>query len=815
MNSRTIRPTRTLAVALAAAVAAFAPPAAALPTTDPERSTTDALAKKRYVAAGDRAYVIGAQDGSFAPMGWHIRGEMGGVWTHPTKLLDGYWLSLDGTWLPAADRFTSGPGYVRTEFPQTAGVEPTVTQFAPDGSQAVLIGLTLRNPADEQRTVALQMDSRSELMSAYPWGSSKPSAKELNGADVGTFDAATGRLGFREPDDPWFAAVGAAAQPTDGQVGQDLWGPVPPEQRPDYLEHGNGTGGRLTWNIDVPAGDEVTHWIAVAGSQRSAGEANATLERALADPERQLARKIAERRALLRQTRVTLPDADLQAAFDWGKLNMADLRITAEDARIRDVDEGRAYPEPVTTIRRLTGIGAGFPDYPWLFGTDGAYTAYPLVASGQWDLAKDHLRSIRDVSRAINGATGKVVHEIVTDGSVYFGANGQAGNTNETAEFASAVALLWRWTGDDRFRDEMYRFMVDGMHTVTGALDADGDGWPEGNGMVERPGMGAEKLDVTAYTWQALHALADMAAARRDHATARWASRAAAAIERDLDATWWQDGEGLYADSLCNPGDEGAEGTNVCTAPGQALQQRHWINVVPMEVGLAPAQRAERALGRLESPDFTGGCGLFHTGAGGGPDGKGEQRCWSLGSAVMAVGEANYGRDATPYMDHIARTLDLEQPGALPELIPSAGEDPFVDFRDRAMFMQAWSSYGTQWPVVARFLGIEPNVPAGELAVVPDVPDEWPGLSVRDLRVGRGEVAASASHDGGRYVTEVDAPRGLKLTIGHVLPHETRPSSVRLDGRKVPYRVVETARGNEVRVRHHGRVLVVTTEEEE
>jgi hypothetical protein len=34
------------------------------------------------------------------------------------------------------------------------------------------------------------------------------------------------------------------------------------------------------------------------------------------------------------------------------------------------------------------------------------------------------------------------------------------GNTDETAKFPSAVRLVWRWTGDDRFRDEIYDFTV-------------------------------------------------------------------------------------------------------------------------------------------------------------------------------------------------------------------------------------------------------------------------------------------------------------------------------------------------------------------
>ncbi|KNC72157.1 hypothetical protein SARC_15291 [Sphaeroforma arctica JP610] len=51
--------------------------------------------KSEFVTAGNRAYLIGHQDGSFPPMGWHIAGEMGGLWTHPIKLLDGFDATLN------------------------------------------------------------------------------------------------------------------------------------------------------------------------------------------------------------------------------------------------------------------------------------------------------------------------------------------------------------------------------------------------------------------------------------------------------------------------------------------------------------------------------------------------------------------------------------------------------------------------------------------------------------------------------------------------------------------------------------------------
>ncbi len=140
------------------------------------------------------------------------------------------------------------------------------------------------------------------------------------------------------------------------------------------------------------------------------------------------------------------------------------------------------------------------------------------------------------------------------DGQVYFGANDDPGNTDETSKFPSAVALIWRWTGDDGFRDEMYDFTVRNLRYVFRELDEDGDGWPEGLGNVERDGMGEEKLDNTVYTIRGLRDLADLAASKGDRATRTWATERAEDMERRFDATWWTPGDARqYADSLENP----------------------------------------------------------------------------------------------------------------------------------------------------------------------------------------------------------------------------------------------------------------------
>ena len=106
-------------------------------------------------------------------MGFHTRGEMGGIWTPPVKLLDGIWFGVNGQWIGSATTFTSGFGYVHMALPSTSGVQLSRTDFAPDGRRAVEIGLTL-TAGSQAANVSLNVDAHSELMSAYPWGSTSP-----------------------------------------------------------------------------------------------------------------------------------------------------------------------------------------------------------------------------------------------------------------------------------------------------------------------------------------------------------------------------------------------------------------------------------------------------------------------------------------------------------------------------------------------------------------------------------------------------------------------------------------------------------------
>ncbi len=702
-------------------------------------------------------------------------------------------------------------------------------------------------------------------MGQYPWGFDgvKPNASD-NLPDHGSYDGKN--LVFTDdgalpgaPTHHYAALVGTAATPSSGQIGDQFYGAqpghrctgtepgAPADPKPSACDDGpfgRGTGGRLTYSLNLPAGGSTTVWLAVAGSDQGLTSARSELAKALTDPAAALAKKEASRKALSQMTQLSLPgDPLVQNAVEWGKQNIADLTQNATDLQVRWTNQGKQFPAPVGTVPSATWIGAGFPDYPWIFGTDAEYTAFASVSVGQFEAIKGHLRTLRDVSDLLNNRSGVVTHEVVSDGSIWFGQDSRSTNpdgttaynfnTDETVKFPSTVALLWRWTGDNAFRDEMYDFSVRNLRYVTHQLDADHDGWPEGLGNVERSGMGPEKLDNTVYYIRGLYDLADMAKSKHDGKTFAWASNLARKIHDRFDTTWWYAAASQYADSLVDPGDV------------QSFQ-KHWIGQTPMEAeltvkgrtvaGLAPYAHGNAALAGRENTCFSGtaplSTGLFHTGCGGGANGLGEKVIFGLTTSIQSIGEGNYGRLGAGQQQRYTHALadpmfaepatggtPDEQPGAMPEIFPSPDQGANIDrcWTCRSMFMQAWGNYGTAWAVVHQWLGVQPDLGTGQLVVVPQVPSGQPSASVRHLRLGGGfaDVAASVTRD--RYTTTLAVPQSVgatKVWIGHTLPRGSRVTRVQLDGRQLAdWTTRTTNRGLEVTVptRAGNHTLVVTS----
>jgi hypothetical protein len=759
-------------------------------------------------------------------MGFHTRGEMGGIWTPPIKLLDGIWFGINGQWIGPATRFTSGFGYVQMALPGTGGLKITRTDFVPDGRRAVEFGLTLTAPS-QAASVNLNVDAHSELMSAYPWGFTAPDQSTFNLPDQASFNGQ--QLVFTENGTPpvpnaqphsWAALVGATGlTPVSHATGTGFRGPQDPPvvcpvgSQPDLFRcddtaYGRGAGGELTYAVSVPGHGSRTIWFTVAGSDQGVADAQAQYQAASADPAAELAMKIRSRRLVDGRTQVSLPgDPMLARSVTWSKQDLADLTQQADNLQIRDTEQGTVYPPPSGFVPSIRFEGAGFPDYPWMFATDQEYTVFALLAAGQFATAEDGLRSLAQVSIIANHDSGKVVHETVTDGSVYYGLNDEAGDIDETAKFPDAVAMVWRWTGDNAFRDQMYGFVQKNMRYMIGLVNGDDDLWPDGAGNVESSVLGADAVDVAVYTIRGLYDLADMAASKGDTATQQWADSHAAAMVQRFSGAWWMPSIPQFADSLADPANT-------------QLMQRWWTGVTPMEAelypggvpqpGLAPPSEALPALALRETSCYSGTYGMYVEGGPGCDPGTYQghtQQAYTLNTGVMAVGLGNYGLlgpgQQQRYTGDLAQ-LQLgtvaEQPGAMPEIGPSPDFTANIDqpFNERSSLDQAWGTYGVLWPVVHQQLGVGPQLGDGLLEVLPEVPPGQSSVSARNIRAGTGSVDVSATHNGSSWATTVTARLACTLHAGATLPSGAQISQVTLNGSPAAYTVRDTNAGRQV-----------------
>jgi glycogen debranching enzyme len=295
-------------------------------------------------------------------------------------------------------------------------------------------------------------------------------------------------------------------------------------------------------------------------------------------------------------------------------------------------------------------------------------------------------------------ACGRIPHEITTNGRVF-----HPGNTQETPQFAAACWDYARWSGDLGFLAQVYPLCVEGLEHFAATIE--GRDYPHGDGVVERIGMGAHKLDSVCYLYQALVALDEAATTLgRPTDAERFRSQATqlrARFERD----WWIEHEGLYADSL--------------QLNKQPQLDGHWTVVLPIQLGLAAPERAERALGRIER-EWVNQWGLVHTrGA--------EAHVWTLPTGLLALAAFAYDRSAlgVTLLRNIAITGSHGTLGTLKELIPQG-----------ICFIQLWSAGLLVQGLTEGLLGLQPRAYAHSLAIKPNLPADWPEVTLRGLQVG-------------------------------------------------------------------------------
>jgi glycogen debranching enzyme len=685
---------------------------------------------KPYLTAGDKSYIVGYQDGSFPDFGGHVEGEMGGFWIPPVKLLDGIWLELNDqqdkntVLLGKASEFINYPQGNKFIYRQAVnGIDVERFQFCPQSKYGMVVSYTFKNTSEKEHIVNMNLIARTDLSPV--WYSKENNI--IDAEDSVIWDESNSVFGAFDSKNKWFVVWGSDV----AAISHTFDGDKAP------VTKGLGKSAGLKYNMTIRPGESVTSTFMVAGSDSSMKLALNRFNDLKLNHKSLLDDKILHYREVDSRAIIDIPDKKLQEAFTWGKINTEWL--------VSDLNGFGRF------------MGAGAIEYPWLFGCDNSYATQGLVCIGNPELAKSTLRIIKNVSEKVNG-NGRIIHEMSSNGFV-----GNRGNTQETPHFALAVWKVFEWTGDIDFLRDMYPYIKKGINWLLTDMDLNHDMFPEGYGIMEVRGLNAELIDVAVYTQQDLLVASKMAEILNEPDMQNEYSKKAEFLKDKINKQFWDESEGSYCDfygtkeqamhvvkgaieqlklagsdnSNSNQTDEKQEFytgllKKYSTMPHDTSKgwftNKNWVISTPVEVGIAPEDKAVRLLDKVRKED----CGPY------GPYLSAVERKYmmTIATGVQAVAEASYGRtdESLSYVDKIAETFGMALPGSISEMMPDYGCP-----------VQGWTIYGLAKPLVTHIFGIQPDAYKKSIEITPHLPSGWEKISIKALPVGDNLISLTLS----------------------------------------------------------------------
>ncbi|GAB3784722.1 hypothetical protein GCM10028818_44940 [Spirosoma horti] len=732
-----------------------------------------------FVTAGNRLYMVGHQDGTFPDLGWHITGEMGGLWDHPIKLMDGFTASVTINQQPVcltkADTFINYPFANKHLYQRVAdGLDIERFQFVPDNKESMVVEYTFVNKQSKPLTFQFTWTAHTDLRPT--WLGERTNM--VDAPDQATWQEKTQTWVAKDQKNDWFVVFGANVPARQHHQNKGC----------EFVSAGKGCAASLVYTITVPANGKTQLPITIAGSYKSAEAANRTFVDVQKNAYAYLVSKKSRYATIDQLASVRVPDKKLEQAFRWVKYNT--------DWLIREVPEiGR-------------GLSAGLPDYPWWFGADGCYTLSGLITTGNRQLVYDSVDLLNKISEKENG-NGRIIHEVSTNGAVY-----NPGNLNEVPQFASMIAEVYRWTGDKNFLRKYFPTVKKGMSWLLAENDKDKNLLPDGFGMMEIHGMNSEMIDVAVYTQVAFANAAYMASELGDKTLAMEYQRNASTLKTKINTDFWVPESGSYADFIGTKAEALAlvDGAIVradtlhkpwAVEELKATQQKlrllpddtkkgfvlhhNWVVNTPMETGVADPDKA--AISLRTASKFTNPFGVFVTGidrdeSAGTDEGSfnTNKKVFTYTGAVMtlptgvaAIGENNYGHpdEALGYLKRMTKTFSYAFPGSIYEVSPDYG-----------MVTQAWNMYSYAVPIVKQFFGIRPEASHNVVVVRPQMPSAWAKARVDQVAMGDNMLSMDYAKAGGQLTLSI-TQKQPSWTVRLIFP-KGQYRNWQINGKKVP-----------------------------
>lgn len=668
------------------------------------KSTTENL-KRLTACASDYGYIIGSQNSRFPAFGEHIKGEMGGVWIHPIKLLDGYWLEIGGDIL-TADSYTIHPYYNEFAYNFNNDLHITRFDFMPDEYKGAVVKYRFGNKGLSALNMECNFIMRTDL--SHVWFGDHLGIE--NGQDFAEIDNKRNTFVVKDEKNNWFCCISSSEVCNLRSLADT---PAP--------DGNTGLGLTLSMQFKVEIQPNQVREISffISGSYLSKEECISHNNEIKNRHDELFLNKEKRYSVVLNKSKVTTDNPEFDDMLAWIKFNTT--------WHIQKVDGfGR-------------GLVGGIPEYVWWFGCDSAYALQGALALGDVEIAKDTAILLRDFSARHNG-NGRIVHEITTQGGV-----SNPGNVQETALYITMVYKIFQWSGDLEFLKEVYEYCKKGIEWLLSLTDEQ-NLCPIGYGIMEIEGLDIKMIDVAAYTCEALFDMHELSAVMGQQSNDYLEK---ATILKDfINNVCFDQNEQLYCDGLATPQkllsrfdklvQRAKEHSKVCGEYLKFLDEqekklsalpekeipfllaKNWIIFTPMESGISDYDKGIAALEGSFNSDYFCKYGVYLSSLM-------KDHVMTISTGVRAVAEARYGRVNESYelLKCIQRTFGMYLPGSITEMSPDYG-----------CFAQAWTAYSVLVPVVNYFFGIKSDAIKKTISIKPNVPSEFHSFKIENVCVG-------------------------------------------------------------------------------
>src|SRR6202158_5469116 len=483
---------------------------------------------------------------------------------------------------------------------------------------------------------------------------------------------------------------------------------------------------------------------------------------------------------LNRTLNLTLPDSQLQQAYDWSRISTIQGLVTNPDLG--------------------TGLVAGYrtsgtsqrPGFAWFFGRDSFWTSFALNSIGDFATTRTALEFIAKFQRD----DGKIPHEISQGASFvpWFKdfPYGYASADATPLYIIAADDYVVR-SGDVEFvrqkRDSLwkaYKFLLSTYDAQNFPQNFGfGHGWVEGGPLLPvktefyQSGLGLE----------ALRALANLAKLTGKDGVSKDLQAAFDRQKPAFNQTFWSPEKKAFAFAL--------------DQHNRRVDELTVLTTVPMWFGVTDEDKSQATIQQLADADIQTDWGTriisnhssiyngsgYHFGS-----------VWPLFTGWASVGEYRYHQPLPAYTNLRSNAL-LALDGSLGHVTEVLSGDYYQPLSTSSPH-QIWSAAMVVSPILRGMLGLESDTQSHTVTFAPHIPADWRSFSLDNLRVGATTVALSYQREPGLLTLEVKRS-GSDCTLDFNPAFSLRASvvSVELNGRSLPFHVAATASDQHVAIR--------------